>query len=134
MKTDKLSLTLPVFSNDDQPIEARCCFVFHGYVSMLQGHLDERIHTAIHMTAEEMNLSSLYVSKTLVEHGLKASQNAFPNEFVHFIRDKSRLDPWAAGAMTYAQNKLAKLWQIQSQQPYYIHPCQSHSAGSYLQQ
>lgn len=132
MEANITPLTLCTLPTEEKS-EARFCFVFHNYVSLLTGTLDDRIRTAIHMTADETSLSPVYIAKVLVEHGLKASKNAFPDSFVDFIEDKSGLDPWAAGAMTYAQNKLAKLWQIESHQPYYAGSHQVFSEGAYLQ-
>lgn len=98
---------------DHETFDTRCCYTFYRYMKFYHAlNEHERVRLAILETATETNMSAGYIAKILVENGLQAPKSCFPEEFVSFIESKSSLDPWAAGAMSYAQNKLAKQWHI----------------------
>lgn len=98
----------------EETTESRCCYTFGRFYKILRGKEPaQRVLKAIGLTSEEIGFSPVYVARTLVEHGLRAPKDSFPHGFIDFVESKSGMDPWAAGAMTYAQNKLAKFWQIE---------------------
>lgn len=93
--------------------DSRCCYSFHRFMKLVdQRNENLAIYQAIQLTAQETGYSDMYIAKTLVEHGLKAPKEAFPESFSSFLKEKTELNPWAAGSMSYAQNKLAKFWQL----------------------
>lgn len=101
--------TLPL----EETQESRCCYSFHRFLKLVdQQNETLAVYQAIHLTAQETGYSDMYVAKILVEYGLKAPKEAFPESFSHFLEEKTELNPWAAGSMSYAQNKLAKFWQL----------------------
>lgn len=99
--------------NINENLETRCCYTFYRFLKFYHSVNEcERIRHAIVETAHEIGISTGYAAKMLVEAGLQAPRHCFPNDFVHFIEAKSGLNPWTAGAMSYAQNKLAKKWHL----------------------
>lgn len=102
------------FAPQEESQESRCCYTFGRFYKILRGYEPSaRVLKAIGLTSEEVGFSPVYVARILVEHGLRAPKPSFPHGFIDFVESKSGMDPWAAGAMTYAQNKLAKFWQIE---------------------
>ncbi len=101
--------TLPMNEN----MESRCCYAFHRFLKLIDEPKETKaIHQAIQLTAQETGFSDMYVSKILVEQGLKAPKDAFPESFSTFLEDKTNINGWAAGSLSYAQNKLTKFWQM----------------------
>ena len=114
---------------EGENFETRCCYTFYRFMKFYHAlNEHERVRLAILETAAETHMSAGYVAKILVENGLQAPKSCFPHEFVNFIESKSSLDPWAAGAMSYAQNKLAKQWHIRMHEA--AQQCVSHTASN----
>ncbi len=102
------------YAPNEEALDSRCCYTFGRFYKILRGHEpSSRVLKAIGLTSEEIGFSPVYIARILVENGLRAPKQSFPHGFIDFVESKSGMDPWAAGAMTYAQNKLAKFWQIE---------------------
>lgn len=88
------------------PADAECCRIFLKHLSLRR--LD--ISDAIFKAAADTGFSAEYVSRALVEMGLRASSSCFPADFVRRLQDRRDIPLWSVAALTRAQHALLALW------------------------
>ncbi len=69
-----------------------------------------RIFTAIEKTASKTGNAPEVVARSLVESGLRAARESFPQKFISAIENKSVMPQWNLNAMTPQQRELLSFW------------------------
>lgn len=71
-----------------------------------------RILTAIETTAKKTGNAPEVVARALVENGLRASKESFPEKFVSAVEDGLAMPRWNIGAVTPQQRELTQFWGV----------------------
>ncbi len=91
--------------------------IVYTFFKFLKFHHQEtnpvrRIKKSLAETAMALDYSQDYTAKILVDMGLKAPLNAFPTSYINHLKTHAAYNPWSAGALSYAENKIVKAWHL----------------------
>lgn len=91
--------------------------IVYTFFKFLKFHHQEtspvrRIKKSLAETAMALDFSQDYTAKILVDMGLKAPASAFPNSYIQHLKTYAAYNPWSAGALSYAENKIVKAWHL----------------------
>ena len=69
-----------------------------------------KILASIRAVAQEMHCSEAHISKVLVDYGLRAPRNAFPQSFLKHIDDSIHSQSYMSGVASYSYKELFEHW------------------------
>lgn len=106
------SYNLPAVPEKGSALELHFCKTFLHQFSTLRGRDDNhRIYTAIEKTAALSGHAPEAVAKVLVEQGLRAARESFPEGFISAIESGARLPHWAAPVSRENHRDLLGFWR-----------------------
>lgn len=106
------SVYLPTsFTTDFSGMEEMMIDRFMQYlVHVPNRRVEIKILSAIQFTADMLDCSDAHVSKTLVDHGLRAARMAFPMEFLTYVDQALTRSEWEVGGPNRALLELKAYW------------------------
>lgn len=88
-----------------------CYMKFMRHMNRIKGaDMDHRILRGIQFTADMTDNSTAHIAQLLVEMGLRAPQNAFPQDFIDYMEERRDKPAWMLGAPTRSQIELDRFW------------------------
>lgn len=104
------SYSLPHPPLGTNALSVHFCKTFLRQFHSLHGSDDKRICTAIEKTAALSGHAPEAVAKTLVENGLRAGRDCFPEAFVMQMEKGKHLPIWAMPVKAQHHHELLDLW------------------------
>ncbi len=80
--------TMPVPPAPSSPDLAYYQTFVHAMNRTKASSIAEKLRTAIELTAELAQTSPAHIARMLVDHGLRAPKNAFPDSFVDYVESR----------------------------------------------
>lgn len=110
MTTGPSSYSLPSPPVGTNALSVHFCKTFLRQFHNLRGDETQRILDAIEKTAAMSGHPPEVVAKTLVENGLRAQKESFPNAFVAEIEKGTQMPRWAMPVGARHHNDLLDMW------------------------
>ena len=96
------------------PHDAMSMHLCHGFLHHYNGSTastDQRIHKAITTLAQHMATTPAMVARKLVENGLRAGPECFPEDFITELKQRSTVPAWSMNGASASERELMDSWK-----------------------
>lgn len=107
--SQKVSLPTPVTAHDT--LAAHLCSGFLHHFSRSNGPEAQRVHDAIAALAQQMAQTPAAVAQKLVENGLSAGPECFPDEFLTLLEKRTAQPSWSVTGASAPERALVDSWR-----------------------
>lgn len=118
-------------ANDKEAVQ----IFLQSHAAIPHSREEVRILSAIHKTADLVGVSDAYISKTLVDYGLKAPRLAFPADFLdHIDNALLRSDQAGFSVLSKSYNGLINYWASIGEDPFEFakNPVPAYTVSSFI--
>lgn len=118
--TNKSQITLPTFHTAMDRFDHEIIQIFHQNFRLSQPSRDEiKILSSIHKVADITGQSDAFITKILVDHGLRAPRLAFPQDFLdHVDQSYLRSEEGRFSCLSKAYQNLIEVWTEYGENPF----------------
>ena len=105
-------IVLPLSPIHRECLESRVCHKFVKHLRHVPSSRNEvKILASIQYTADMLNCSDAHVSKILVDYGLRAPRQSFPETFLEHVDQSLLREPYEVGTAGWSYKELSKHWR-----------------------